>query len=56
MLGWYSPRFGQRVPITTLVGSGVVAGRLELRTSIAFADAAPPRADATSMAGGVHHG
>lgn len=24
LLGWYSPRFGRRVPITTLVGSGVL--------------------------------
>jgi hypothetical protein len=24
LLGWYSPRFGRKVPITTLVGSGVL--------------------------------
>jgi hypothetical protein len=44
------------VPITTLVGSGVVTGRLELRTSLAFADVALPTPGASSMAGGVHHG
>jgi hypothetical protein len=24
LLGWYSPRFGRKVPITTLVGTGVL--------------------------------
>jgi hypothetical protein len=36
VLGWYSPRFGERVPTTTLVGEGEVHGRLELRTTLAF--------------------
>jgi Heparinase II/III-like protein/Heparinase II/III N-terminus len=36
VLGWYSPRFGERVPATTLVGEGEVHGRLELRTTLAF--------------------
>ncbi|MET0523279.1 MAG: alginate lyase family protein [Nocardioides sp.] len=53
VLGWYFPRFGQRVPITTLVGSGVVAGRLELRTSLAFAPSADASA-AESALGSTH--
>jgi hypothetical protein len=32
VLGWYSPRFGQRVPCTTLVGSGAWHGELVLTT------------------------
>jgi hypothetical protein len=32
ILGWYSPRFGERVPSTTLVGSGAWQGTLTLRT------------------------
>jgi hypothetical protein len=32
ILGWYSPRFGERVPSTTLVGTGVWTGTLSLRT------------------------
>lgn len=36
-LGWYSPRFGVKVPSTVLVGAGVVHGACELTTSLAFA-------------------
>ena len=32
ILGWYSPRFGERVPSTTLVGEGTWTGTLSLRT------------------------
>ena len=32
--GWYSPRFGVRVPSTTLVGSGSWSGTLALRTDL----------------------
>jgi hypothetical protein len=32
VLGWYSPRFGQRVPCTTLVGAGAWQGGLRLTT------------------------
>ena len=35
-LGWYSPRFGSRVPITTLVGVGEWVGTLTLRTDLAL--------------------
>ena len=35
-LGWYSPGFGQRVPTTTLIGSGVVIGRSLLVTRLSF--------------------
>jgi hypothetical protein len=33
-LGWYSPRFGARVPTTTLVGEGRWTGTLNLRTEL----------------------
>jgi hypothetical protein len=33
-LGWYSPRFGRRVPTTTLIGSGEVETGLELTTRL----------------------
>jgi hypothetical protein len=36
VLGWYSPRFGERIPTTTLVGTGEVHGRVELRTTFDF--------------------
>jgi len=34
--GWYSPRFGERVPSTTLIGVGELDGRLALETSTTF--------------------
>ena len=40
VLGWYSPRFGVRVPTTTLVGSGSWVGALALQTVLELADAA----------------
>ncbi len=40
-LGWYSPRFGVRVPSTTLVGVGEWSGSLTLRTDLRFAPLAP---------------
>ncbi|WP_353507553.1 hypothetical protein, partial [Intrasporangium sp.] len=33
-LGWHSPRFGERVPTTTLVGMGEWSGTLDLRTDL----------------------
>ena len=33
-VGWYSPSFGEKIPITTLVGSGTAAGRLRLTTEL----------------------
>jgi hypothetical protein len=40
ILGWYSARFGERVPATTLLGEGVLAvapgANLELCTSLQF--------------------
>ena len=39
--GWYSPRFGERVPATTLVGVGSWSGRLTLRTVFEPGSAAP---------------
>lgn len=46
VLGWYSPRFGVRVPTTTLVGAGSWAGELTLQTVLDLtgaAGAASPR-------------
>lgn len=34
ILGWYSPRFGEKVPITTLLGSGSITSTLELRSDL----------------------
>ena len=33
-LGWFSPRFGSKVPCTTLVGEGSWSGTLDLRTDL----------------------
>jgi len=46
VLGWYSPRFGVRVPTTTLVGSGSWSGVLRLRTVLEL--------DLTAPAGATH--
>lgn len=57
VLGWYSPRFGERVPTTTLLGNGSLEERLDLRTSLRFDDAAPDDdAAVRQVAGGVRHG
>jgi hypothetical protein len=69
VLGWYSPRFGARVPTTTIVGEGSVQGAIELRTNLAFPAAPdfsgnPATADSrgygrtrgTSRAGGTASG
>jgi hypothetical protein len=40
VLGWYSPRFGVRVPTTTLVGAGSWTGTLTLRTALELAGTA----------------
>jgi hypothetical protein len=34
VLGWYSPRFGERVPITTLVGETAFTGAVELHSRL----------------------
>ena len=45
ILGWYSPRFGERVPATTLLGEGAVGETShELCTALAFHDAHPTAA------------
>ncbi len=36
VLGWYSPRFGEKVPSTTLLGTGSCDQSLELRTLLVF--------------------
>jgi hypothetical protein len=53
-LGWYSPCFGSRVPIVTLVGEGTIAGggRLLTELRIEAAEIGPARrAAAESVAG-----
>jgi hypothetical protein len=40
-LGWYSPRFGVRVPATTLVGVGEWSGVVTLRTDLRFPSFTP---------------
>lgn len=37
VLGWYSPRFGERVPATSLIGAGRLEGVLELCTVLDLA-------------------
>ena len=39
ILGWYSPRFGERVPTTALLGTGACERELELRTLLVFPSA-----------------
>ena len=39
ILGWFSPQFGQRIPTTTLIGSGVCSRTLELRSLLVFPSA-----------------
>jgi hypothetical protein len=36
VLGWYSPRFGERVPTTTLLGEGAPTTSVELRSDLVF--------------------
>ncbi len=36
MLGWYSPRFGEKQPSVTVVGEGACAGRAHFRTHVEF--------------------
>jgi hypothetical protein len=40
-LGWYSPRFGQRVPAVTLVGRGRTRPGVTLRTHLQFIQVSP---------------
>lgn len=36
ILGWYSPRFGEKVPATTLIGTGKIAAGSSLTTELQF--------------------
>ncbi len=57
VLGWYSPRFGERVPSTTLVGSGAWTGVLHLRTLLDLDVAAVPELAGVALRAGRHdHG
>jgi hypothetical protein len=40
-LGWYSPCFGARIPIVTLIGQGLVAGGTRLITDLRIELEAP---------------
>jgi hypothetical protein len=42
ILGWYSPRFGERVPSTSLVGEGAWRGTMRLRTVLDIGGPMPP--------------
>lgn len=42
VLGWYSPRFGQRVPTTTLLGTGRLQDSLQLESDLLFPGAHRP--------------
>ena len=54
ILGWYSPRFGERVPTTTLLGAGTVEGSLELLTTLDFAPDREPGPRNTDLGGTAH--
>ena len=54
ILGWYSPRFGERVPTTTLLGSGTVEGSLELLTTLDFAPDRESGPRITDLGGTAH--
>jgi hypothetical protein len=47
-LGWYSPRFGVRMPAVTLVGSGRVSGGETLVSTLRFMPLAVPHAELAS--------
>ncbi len=47
--GWYSPRFGERLPSISLAGTGTVAAGMRLRTEMDFT----PTALAVAAAGGT---
>lgn len=53
ILGWYSPRFGERVPAVALIGTGVVRDHLELSTSLHFHPAPAPTAGIPRQRGAV---
>jgi hypothetical protein len=51
ILGWYSPGFGRKVPSTSLVGRGELAGATTLTTRLRFSGRSSDRAAAGSVAG-----
>lgn len=53
ILGWYSPSFGHRISSTTLLGSGVFTGSLELATTLTFEPAGGVGNPAAFAVGGV---
>ena len=54
-LGWYSPRFGVRVPTTTLVGAARGTGTLTLTTDLRLPFSTDARADDTDRPVAVGH-
>jgi hypothetical protein len=53
VLGWYSPRFGERTPTVMLVGSGTFVGELVLTTTLDLAQARQLVAASDGSATGV---
>ena len=39
LAGWYSPRFGERVPATSLIGEGLMSGGVTVETRFEVAPA-----------------
>ena len=37
--GWYSPRFGERIPATSLIGEGLLSGEVTMETLFEVAPA-----------------
>ena len=54
-LGWYSPRFGVRVPTTTLVGAAMGSGTLTLTTDLGLRSSSDAPADDSDLPVAVGH-
>lgn len=52
-LGWYSPKFGVRVPVTALLGAGTIGGNDVLLTTVQFLATPHPVAPRAVAQGGV---
>lgn len=56
VLGWYSPRFGTRVPTTVLVGTGLITGPREITTALTFLPDTEDGADGNAQTMRRRHG
>ena len=52
-LGWYSPAFGQRIPTTTLIGTGSIAGTVRLNSELRIDMRRPDVDTAAATADGI---